>query len=78
MAMHQPSARIIGDETNDEPAASGKHRDIAAGRIGELQRTGGLVEDTSAGAEDVEVMAVKMDWVRDLSDVVGCGLDDPE
>jgi len=37
VAMHQPGARVVSDEGNDQVAGAGQHGDVAAGRVAEVQ-----------------------------------------
>lgn len=79
MAMHQPGARVIHREGDGEPAASGQDGGVAAGGIleGEAAGAGGFVEYARAAAEDVEVVTVEMDGVRNRDPSVQRLLNDP-
>lgn len=57
MAVHEPSARIIGDERHDKVSARRKHSNIATRRVVVVEgRT--VRKDAGASTEKVEVMAM--------------------
>jgi len=79
VAVHEPSAWVVGREREHDPALAGQEGDVATRWVGEVEvaHVGGLVEDAGASAEDVEVVAVEVDRVRD-GDFGAVGLlDDP-
>lgn len=76
MAMHKPRAGIVRDERDDQVARCRQHSDVPARRVLVLEGLG-IVEDAGAGAEDVEVVAVQVDRVRDGRGDGRHGLDDP-
>jgi hypothetical protein len=79
MTMHQPRARIIRNKRQHQISVCGKHRDIATGRVDVVQRLVVVVDEgAGAGAEDVEVVAVQVDGVRDGRGDGRDGLDYPE
>lgn len=79
VAVHQPCAGVVSWEGDCEPAAGRQDCNIAACRILESKRGDGinLVEDANTGAENVEVMTVKMDGMRDGNWGASSFLDDP-
>lgn len=66
MAMHDPGARIVRRECKDHPAARRKRSGVATCGIIECQVVRRAVPGVVAVAEEVKVVAVEMDWVRDL------------
>lgn len=60
MAMHEPSARIVGDKGHNQIASGGKHGDVAARRV-LVGESGAVGVDALAGAEHIEVVAMEMD-----------------
>ena len=77
--MHQPRPRVVRRERDRKPPAAGQEGDVAARRVLPREACGrGLgVELPVAAAEDVEVVAVEVDWVRDRDGGAGWLLDDP-
>lgn len=54
VAMHEPGARVVGLEGENEVAGGGKDGDVAAGWVGEVQGYGGGVVGPCAGGDDVD------------------------
>ena len=88
MAVHQPRARVVGAESDEQPALGGKHGDVAPGRVvalqagdvhGRVEHIAGLADGGHVGrpAEDEEVVAVQMDGMRQAERAVGVVLDEP-
>lgn len=76
VTVHQPGARIVGDEGEDEVAVRRQHGHVAPRRVLVVEGLG-VVVDARVGAEDVKVVAVQVDRVR-LGRGLGLqGLDDP-
>lgn len=63
MAMHQPGARVVGGEGEDQVAARRQGGHVAARGVGEGEAGRRAVPDAGAGLEDVEVVAVEVDGV---------------
>lgn len=79
MAMHDPCAGIVSLEGNDEPATGVKHSDVPTSRIVVVQ-IGEVVlcEVSNASTQDVEVVSMKVDRMRDVDRRRACDfLDDP-
>lgn len=76
VAVHDPEARVVGGEGDEEVAAGRKRGRVATGRVVELQARRGAVPDAGAGSDDVEVVAVEVDGVGEGDE--GAGLDPPE
>ena len=76
MAMHQPSPRIIGPESDDEPSTARQRRGFPASGVVEVQGAIGRPY-SAAGAEDEEAVAVQVDGVGNWDGGTGCFLDDP-
>jgi len=76
MAMHDPGAWVISREGDEEIATRGKSCSVAASGIVEGEAVGGAVPDAGALADDVEVVAVQMDGMRQGNE--GARLDPPE
>ena len=66
MTMHEPRPRIISEEPNNQPSTTREHGNIPTRRIIELQLSS-IAEITGPCAQDVEVMAMKMNRVRDTA-----------
>lgn len=77
MAVHQPSTRIVGGKRQDQIATGGQRGGVATGWIDKLQARDVTVPLAGARAQHVEVVAMKMDWVGDVDNLVRAGLDDP-
>lgn len=75
MAMHDPCAGVVGLESNDEPATGVKHSDISTSRVVVIQ-IGEVVlcEVSYTSAQDVEVVSMKMDRMRDVDRRCSCDL----
>lgn len=57
VTMHEPRARIVGDEGKDKPATGRQHGDITTARVNVVEGVGTAV-GTIPLAEDVEVMTM--------------------
>lgn len=69
VAVHEPGARVVSVETNDEVAGGGKHGDIAAGSVGGLQ-CDRRVPGAGALCKNPEVVTVEMDRVSETNGVL--------
>lgn len=76
MAMHDPHARVIGGESQQQVAAGGDGSRVSSGGILERQAGGAAVPGAGAGADNVEVVSVQVDGVREVDG--RRGLDPPE
>ena len=65
MAVQDPDARIIRLEGDDKVPASRQHGDVAARRVGPSRVDRGGVEGSVVLGDEVEVVAMEMDGVRD-------------
>ena len=66
MAVHEPGARVVGFESDDDIAAPGHEDDVAAGWVVEFQVEVRSVEFLVVGLlEEGEVVAVEVDGVGD-------------
>lgn len=74
MTVKQPCTGIIEHKTNHQIPSRGKHSNITARRVLEVEVI--LIGEVAVGflTEDVEVVSMKMDRVRDRC----CVDDDPE
>ena len=62
VAVHEPAARVVGLEGDDDEALRGQEDDVAARRVVELQvEEGGVVGLAGHLLEDGEVVAVEVD-----------------
>lgn len=78
MTMHEPSSRVVRGESYHKPSTGWKHSGISPGRIVEFQSAGGgVTESAESSTEDIEVVAVKMDWVGNVDVAANGLLDDP-
>ena len=62
VAMHEPRTGIVSNERNYQVSSGGEHGDISPWRILVIQSLA-VVEDADAGAHDVKIVAVQVDWV---------------
>ena len=76
MAMHEPGTWVIGFESDDEVAAGRKHGDVSSGWIVPLESRW-IGEVAFPGAEEVEIVAVEVDWVGCYGEA-GEGFENPE
>jgi len=63
--VQDPDARIIRLEGDDKVPATRQHGDVAARRVGPSRVDIGGVEGSGVLGDDVEVVAVEVDGVRD-------------
>lgn len=67
VAMKQPSSRIVRDESNSQPASCRQNVRISSSRIVEVERGNANVAEVAvATAQDPEVVAVEVHWVRQV------------
>lgn len=60
--MHEPAARIVGLESDDDEAIGREENDVSAGRVVQVELDfGGVVVLMFLLLEDGKVMAVEMD-----------------
>ena len=71
MAAHEPSARVVCREYEDQVADSRQSSDVTACRIGKCEAGGSATPDVVTSADDVKVMAVQADGIRKLDDAGG-------
>jgi hypothetical protein len=64
VAMHQPGSGIVCDESDDKISATRQGCNVPSRRVVVVECSGVTV-DASSGPEDVEVVAVEVDGVRD-------------
>lgn len=64
MTVHEPGAGVVRDEGQHEVPAGGEHGDITARRVLVIECLA-VVEDARARTEDVEVVAVQVDRMRE-------------
>lgn len=76
MAVHEPGARVVGFEGKDEVARAGKGGRISTDGVVCFERGDVAGPVACALSEDVEVVAVKVDGVRDRRGIWG-GLNYP-
>jgi hypothetical protein len=76
MAVHEPGARVVGFEGKHEVARAGEGGGIPTNGVVCFERGDVAGPVACALSEDVEIMAVKMDRVRDWRGIWG-GLDHP-
>ena len=76
MTMHQPRPRVICNKRQHQIPIRRQHRYISPRGIHVVQRL--VRENTSARSENIEVMAVQMDGMRNRWRDGGHSLDDPE
>lgn len=89
VAVHQPGARVVRPEGDEQPALGGQHGDVAAGRVVAVEEgeVGGRVElvprlgksrgGDGRAAEDEEVVPVQVEGVREGELGVDVVLDEP-
>ena len=78
MAMHEPCSRIVGGKSDGEPSTSWEHSSVSPGRVVEVQSAGGGISEASGpSTQNVEVVAMKMDWVGNVDGASDGFLDDP-
>lgn len=63
VAMHEPDSGIVGVEGNHQEPTAGHHGDVTARWVLEIERRAGTVR-ARASSQDVEVVPVQMDGVR--------------
>jgi hypothetical protein len=79
MTMHQPCTRVVRDERQHQVPVCGEHSDVPTGWVDVVECLIVVVDEgAGAGGEDVEVVAVQVDWVWDGRGDGGDGLDYPE
>ncbi len=63
--MHEPGARVVRWEGDNDPAAAGEEGHVSAVWVVECEGRclGAGVEDAAAASKDVKVVAVEMDWM---------------
>ena len=71
MALHEPSARVVCRECEDQVAASRQNSNVTACRVGKCEAGGCAIPDVVTSTDDVKVMAVRMDGMRKLDDAGG-------
>jgi len=65
MTVQEPDTRVIRLEGDDKVPTTRKHGDVAARRVGPSRIDLGGVEGSCVLGDEVEVVAVEMDGVRD-------------
>lgn len=65
VAVHEPRTRVVGIEHNDGVSRRWKHGYVAARRVGEVGGRGIGIEGSGALGEDVEIVAMEMDWYEE-------------
>jgi len=68
MAVHEPSARVVCWECEDQVAASRQSSDVTACRV---EAGGSAIPDVVTSVDDVKVMAMQVDGVGKLDDAGG-------
>ena len=58
VAMHEPSTRVVGLESNDQVSRRRQHDDISSGWVGQGECDGGSGVCARALSQDIEIMAV--------------------
>lgn len=77
MAVHEPSARIVGYEGKDHVPVGRKHSHITTRRVDVVERSAAVI-NPSPCTKDVEVVPVKVHWMWLGWCPVRNGLNDPE
>ncbi len=78
VTVHEPRSGIVHREGKHEVSAGGHGGRVAARRIDEREPVRRPVPLSGAGAEDVEVVAVQVDRMRQVDGLIRSGLHDPE
>ena len=71
MAGHEPSARVVCRECEDQAAAIRRSSNVTACRVGKCEAGDSAIPDVVTSTDDVKVMAVRMDGMRKLDDADG-------
>ena len=71
MAVHEPSARVVCRDCEDQVATSRQSSNVTVCRVGKCEAGGSAIPDVVTSTDDVKVMAVRMDGMTKLDDAGG-------
>lgn len=78
VAKNEPRTRVVCREAHDEVAACGQYASVSTDGVIELEIRLATIPDAVALANDMEVVAVNLDLVRQIHRITLYGLDRPK